>query len=49
MRFVTIMGLSLIASAINNDIVVENSKVFAIIALGSLIADIIDCNKNWRK
>ena len=49
MRFITIMGLSLIAKAINESVIEEHGKLFAVITIIALIVDIIDCYKNWRK
>jgi hypothetical protein len=49
MRFVIIMGLVLVASAINDDIVTEHGMLYAVIAVVGLLADIVDCSWNWRK
>jgi len=49
MRFVTIMGLSLISRAINENVITEHGKLFTVITIIALIVDIIDCYKNWHK
>ena len=50
MRFITIMGLLMIAAAINNEIVAKHSSFLSIIATIGLAADIIDFyEKNIRK
>lgn len=49
MRFVTIMGLTLIAKAINENIFDEGAELFAVITIVALIVDIVDCFKKWSK
>ena len=43
------MGLTLIARAINENVITEHGKLFVVITIIALIVDVIDCHKNWRK
>lgn len=49
MRFVTIMGLTLIAKAINEAVFTEHAKLFAVIVIISLIVDIFEFVRKWNK